>query len=152
MHSIGSVAEGTGPVSVPVPAEAIHGPKAWGWPVRLVGTSLVLETTSGFCGVEMRRLEGEAVLRQLCKAGVEGPVVRSLRPDPWLVFLAEADTVVEADFFAQHGAKLVQGGSPIPLPPTATIDGRISWAVPPRQNHRWLPGLSAIVWALKPAR
>lgn len=127
------------------------GLRAWGWPVRQVGTSLVLETTSGFCGVEMRQSQAEAVLRRLQEVGADGPVVRTLRPDPWLVFLAEADSFVEPEFFARHRARLVQGASPIPLPPTVTDLGRTSWVVPPRPSRRWLPGLSTLVWAMTPA-
>jgi hypothetical protein len=125
-------------------------PRAWGWPIKVVGSSVLLETTSGFCGVEMRQHIGDAVLRRLCQAGSEGPVVRVLRPEPWLVFLAEADSVVTAETLRNHAA-LIQGGRTVPLPPTNTGSGRASWVVAPRPDHRWLPALSTIVWALRNA-
>jgi hypothetical protein len=126
-------------------------PKAWGWPVRVVGSSLLLETTSGFCGVEMRQSLGEAVLRLLRKAGTDGPVVRVMRPEPWLVFIAEADSVVTADTLPNIAATVIERGETIPLPPTHTGSGPCSWVVAPQPNHRWLPGLSTIVWALRTA-
>ncbi len=126
-------------------------PKAWGWPIKVVGSSVLLETTSGFCGVEMRQHMADAVLRRLCAAGSEGPVVRVLRPEPWLVFLAEADMIVTAEMLRNHAATLVQGGRTVPLPPTNTGSGRASWVVAPRPDHRWLPALSTIVWALREA-
>lgn len=127
-------------------------PKAWGWPVRVVGgSSLLLETTSGFCGVEMRQCLGEAVLRLLCRAGIDGPVVRMMRPEPWLVFIAEADCVVTADTLPDIPATVIDSGRTIPLPPTHTGHGPCSWVVAPQPTHRWLPGLTSIVWALRAA-
>jgi hypothetical protein len=127
-------------------------PKAWGWPVRASGSSLLLETTSGFCGVEMRQSLGDAVLRLLCQAGTEGPVVRVMRPEPWLIFIAEADSVVTPDMLPGVAARLIERGRTIPLPPTHTGSGPCSWVVAPQPNHRWLPALSTIVWALRTAR
>lgn len=147
MQPTGIVARGDVPEAVRGGSAVV--PKAWGWPVRVVGSSVLLETTSGFCGVEMRQRQGDAVLRLLCQAGIEGPVVRAMRPDPWLVFLAEADTVVETDLLQHNGAVLLQRGQPIPLPPTSTGSVRASWAVVPRPTHRWLPALSTIVWAFR---
>lgn len=150
MRPVSTMVRGVGfDVPEPVRGGTAVVPKAWGWPIKIVGSSVLLETTSGFCGVEMRQRHGEAVLRLLCQAGTEGPVVRVMRPDPWLVFLAEADTVVEADSLRHHAAGLVQRGQTIPLPPTDTGSGRVSWVVAPRPDHRWLPQLSTIVWALR---
>ena len=146
MQQTPTVVRGGVDVAEPTPVPTLV-PRSWGWPVRQHNSSVLLETTSGFCGVEMRQRLGEAVLRLLCAAGVEGPVVRVMRPDPWLVFLAEADDVVGPGTL-HHAASVVQGGRMIPLPPTDTGTGRTSWAVPPRPDHRWLPALSTIVWAL----
>jgi hypothetical protein len=152
MQPVSTIARGG--IDVPESARGATAvvPKSWGWPTKVVGTSVLLETISGFCGVEMRQRHGDPVLRLLCQAGTEGPVVRVMRPDPWLVFLAEADTVVEAEFLARHSASLVHQGRTVPLPPTDTGAGRVSWVVAPRPNHRWLPELSTIVWALRTAR
>jgi hypothetical protein len=149
MRTIGNVAERV--IDPPETAQVgpAYGLRSWGWPVSVIGTSLVLETTSGFCGVEMPQVLGDAVLRRLRSAGVEGPVVRVPRPDPWLVFLAEADGVVENnEVFARSRARLVQGANSIPLPPTVTSMGRTSWAIAPDVSHRWLPELSTVVWAI----
>jgi hypothetical protein len=161
MQSVDIVARNAGDVPEQVRGAAVVGgavagasgvvPKAWGWPIRVVGSSVLLETTSGFCGVEMRQRVGEAVLRLLAQAGSDGPVVRVMRPDPWLVFLAEADTIVEAETLQRTGAVVVQRGETIPLPPTNNGTYRASWAVVPRPDHRWLPALSTILWALRAA-
>src|SRR6266571_613999 len=97
MQTVSTVARKASDVPESVRGGSIVVPKAWGWPIRVVGSSVLLETTSGFCGVELRQRVGEDVLRLLAKAGSDGPVVRVMRPDPWLVFLAEADTIVEAE-------------------------------------------------------
>lgn len=141
----------SGGVAVAEPARGMTvAPKAWGWPIKMAGSSVLLETTSGFCGLEMRQRLGEAVLRLLCQAGSEGPVIKVMRPNPWFVFLAEADQVIEADSL-RNTATLIQRGETIPLPPTNTGLARASWVVAPRADHRWLPALSTIMWALKTA-
>jgi hypothetical protein len=126
--------------------------RAWGWPVSQVGMTLALETTSGFCGVEIPQPQADNVLRQLQKVDAQGPVIRTFRPTPWLLFLAEADVVVDADLLRPYQARLVHRGDRIPLPPAVSHTSRSTWAVPPRPDRRWLPGLSTIVWALKSAR
>lgn len=125
--------------------------RAWGWPVSQVGTALVLRTTSGFCGVELPQTYAETVLRLLHQVDAEGPVIRTWRPAPWLLLLAEADVVVESDTLTPFHARLVHGGERIPLPPATTELGRSTWLVAPRPDRRWLPGLSTIMWALRTA-
>lgn len=142
-------------VTVIDPAEGTTGSavrfRAWGWPVSQVGMALMLETTSGFCGVEMPQPHADLVLRRLQDIDAQGPVIRTFRPAPWLVFLAEADEVVDADALTPHHARLVHRGDRIPLPPAVSHAARSTWAVPPRPDRRWLPGLTTIVWALKAA-
>lgn len=125
--------------------------RAWGWPVTQVGMSLALETTSGFCGVELPQARTERVLRRLREVGAEGPVIRSWRPEPWLTFLAEADAIVESDVLHRHHARLMHSGERIPLPPAVTGTGRSTWFLAPAPDRRWLPGLSTIMWALRAA-
>jgi len=151
MRTVSAAARDGSDVADPARGAGMIVPRAWGWPIRVVGSSVLLDTTSGFCGVQTRQWMGDAVLRLLRQAGSDGPVVRVMRPEPWLIFLAEADTVVEADLLQRNGAALLQSGQEIPLPPTNTGSSRASWAVAPRPNHRWLPALSTIVWAFRTA-
>lgn len=143
---------GNAAVQVTDPPSAAPGRfRAWGWPVSQVGTGLVLRTTSGFCGVELPQPYAEPVLRLLRQVDAEGPVIRAWRPAPWLVFLAEADVVVESDAVTPYHARLVHGGERIPLPPATTELGRCAWLIAPRPDRRWLPALSTIMWALRTA-
>ena len=151
MQSLGTMSRpGRDFVEPPTSGTALV-PRAWGWPIRVMGSSVLLDTTSGFCGVQMRQRVGEAMLRLLNQADISGPVVRLMRPDPWLVFVAEADVVVPAEGLRRDGALLVQRGQTIPLSPTNTGSVRASWAIAPRPDHRWLPALSTVVWAFRNA-
>jgi hypothetical protein len=139
------------PVAENVRRRPLAAPMLWGWPVKLVDSAVVLETVAGYCGVEMPRVRGAAVLRTLQEAGAEGPVLQVMRPEPWLVFLAEADDLVDTEVLRRSGASVVQSGRPIALPYTFAGSDQLSWVVPPQADHRWLPRLSTIAWAMAAA-
>lgn len=119
-----------------------------GWPVYASGRAIFLSTTSGFCGLKVTGDVAEQVLLTLRDVGAEGPVIAMPWPQPSLIFLADADEVLEADTVSRLGAVLLQTPSAIPLPPSETPRGRLTWLVPPRPANRWLPGLSTVAWAL----
>lgn len=132
----------------PLDSTALAHTKTFGWPVRLAGSSVLLETTNGICAVEMRQDLGKAVLAALSEIGSDGPVIRVMRPVPWLVFLADADTVADNALLRRYNAAVITGGRTVPLPPSDHSNGPVSWAAAPQPNHRWLPKLSTITWAL----
>jgi hypothetical protein len=119
-----------------------------GWPVYRSGRAVFLSTTSGFCGLKVTGGIGEQMLVTLRNAGVNGPVIEIPWPNSSYVFLADADVVLDAAMVSPRGAVLLQAPSAIPLPPSETPRGRLTWIVPPRLTNRWLPGLSTVRWAL----
>lgn len=138
----------TGIDIAPIDQSALARTRTFGWPVRLAGSSVLLETTSGICAVEMRQDLGNAVMAALAEIGSDGPVIRVMRPVPWLVFLADADAVADNAFLRRYNASVITGGRTVPLPPSDHSTGPVSWALAPQPNHRWLPKLSTITWAL----
>jgi hypothetical protein len=135
----------------PRPTSAAVSLRSLGWPLYRVGTSTFLSTTAGFCGVEVGRTRGEQMLAILRGADAEGPVVGISQPRRSYIFLAEADVVLGADAITDLGAALLKAPSVIPLPPSETPAGRVSWIIPPTSAHRWLPSLSTVRWALATA-
>jgi hypothetical protein len=121
-----------------------------GWPVRRVGMSTFLSTTSGICGVEVNKQLGHEMLAILRDMDAHGPVACFSRPRRTYIFLAEADVVLDPRPLARLGAGLLTAPAVIPLPPSETKQGRLYWIVPPT-THRWLPSLSTLRWALTSA-
>lgn len=119
-----------------------------GWPVHWNGRAVFLAATSGFCGLKVKGTVGERMLVTLRTAGVNGPVIEIPWPHSSYVFLADADIVLDTETVARLGAVLLRAPSVIPLPPSETPRGRLTWIASPRLTNRWLPSLSTVRWAL----
>ncbi|GLY66757.1 hypothetical protein Atai01_33760 [Amycolatopsis taiwanensis] len=139
-------------VELSTPRAALAMLLSLGWPVYADRRTIFLSTTSGFCGLKVPGEAGERMLLTLRDVGVEGPVIAMPWPQPSHIFLADADEVLDTATVSRLGGVLLQTPSTIPLPPSETPRGRLTWLVPPRPANRWLPAMSTVKWALTMTR
>lgn len=102
----------------------------WGWQTTLSGSEVLLSTGSRISGVELPVDLAGAVQHFLGVSMLAGPVIALPGlPRRWVLLTESADTTpaVVIDRLAPHQVIVHRGGERVPLPPSITGDGPVTW-------------------------
>lgn len=123
----------------------------FGWATAIVRDGLVLLLTGDRVGVAVPAERARRVAAELRRRESPGPVLALPGAEPHWVFLADLNGTIPVQDQAPAGVTFVASPRVLALPPTATLDGPVRWAIPPDPCRRWLPTFAAVLCAIRAA-
>jgi len=116
----------------------------FGWPVKVVQHSVVVEMTGGVGGVVVPPQYGPRLRAALARIGCLGPVVTAATGGDHLVFLVDPNGSVVPRESITPGARVLTRSELVPLPagPVPRVSAR--WVVLPVAGD-WLPLLGTVL-------
>jgi len=118
------------------------------WPVRVIGTSLVLPLANGLAAVTVPPSMAHRTLRNVERFGGSGPVTVEPGDPGRVIFLVDANDLVVPQAELPPGVRFLCAPRVVALPPTDLLSGPVDWVRAPSARNRWLPSAAAVLAAL----
>ncbi|SHE98778.1 hypothetical protein [Streptoalloteichus hindustanus] len=116
-----------------------------GWPVVVTDNGILLPLSSAHTALTMPEHRGVDVLAGLRARMLAGPVLAVPGPQPRWVFLAELVALLPTQLTTPAEVRFVRAPHQVPLPPSPTPHGPVTWANPPTASRRWFPPFTAVL-------
>lgn len=125
---------------------------SWEWLVLRAGSRLLLNTDHQVSAVELPMGIGGEVQHYLAVRMLAGPVVvLPGAPARWLILTQSADEASQVNLIRlrARGALTHRSGTLVPLPPSRTDRGDVTWLGSPPVGRPFLPPYSAVVASVR---